>query len=156
MFFDGRCSHNNYHDFILLPTRIILHCLKFIFLLLDGKLETHQLGLLFVMVSGVSHVALLLFKCITTTNVMGMYNIGQPFHSALYSFCISSSIKQHYSLNQKLGMMWNPRNCFASLEFVILFLIHKDKIILFKNHFVVFFSPRIHMSSNQSVRSHDS
>lgn len=93
MFFDGRCSHNNYHDFILLPTRIILHCLKFIFLLLDGKLETHQLGLLFVMVSGVSYVALLLFKCITTTNVMGMYNIGQPFHSALYSF------------NQKLGMM---------------------------------------------------
>lgn len=154
MFFDGRCSHNNYHDFILLPTRIILHCSKFIFLL-DGKLETHQLGLLFVMVSGVSHVALLLFKCITTTNVMGMYNIGQPFHSALYSFCISSSIKQHYSLNQKLGMMWNPCNCFASLEFVILFLIHKDKIILFKNHFVVSFSPRIHMSSNQSVRSHD-
>lgn len=73
MFFDGRCSHNNYHDFILL-TRIILQLL-------------------------------LLFKCITTTNVMGMYNIGQPFHSALYSFCISSSIKQHYSLNQKLGMM---------------------------------------------------
>lgn len=57
---------------------ITLHCLMCIFPLSHVKL----VGLLFIMVTADSHVALLVFKYVITTNLMLIYTAGQSLHLA--------------------------------------------------------------------------